>query len=197
MDEVKNTYRFEQQQIVLAFFCGVWYNKVNIRKEILQNMTREDAYYKRIMLLCGLWDNYDEWLDSYLESENPISNIVLELLDCRGNMKEIEYRLNLYCLEAPFDEKSVYDRLRLYLRDGYKNGSLTEDEVMSALNKFSHKLEFCSFGNQCACLSDYYDLAENNILGIKRVREELNRWLDNGGQVDTEFMMSGRKQKNT
>ena len=28
-------------------------------------MTREDAYYERIMLLCGWWDNYDEWLDGF------------------------------------------------------------------------------------------------------------------------------------
>lgn len=95
-------------------------------------MTREDAYYERIMLLCGYWDNYDEWLDSYLETEDPLSDIVLELLDCHGDIKEVEHRLNLYCLEAPFDEESVYIRLRLYLRDGYKNGNLSKDDVMSA-----------------------------------------------------------------
>ena len=49
-------------------------------------MTREDAYYEKIMLLCGYWDNYDEWLDSYLETEDPISNIVLEsILDDINN----------------------------------------------------------------------------------------------------------------
>jgi hypothetical protein len=92
--------------------------------------------------------------------------------------------LNLYCVEAPFDEESVYVRLRLYLRDGYKNGSLTEDYVMSALYQFSRVIPFCNFGNQCACLSDYYDLAENDILDMKKVREELNRWLDHGGRVN-------------
>ena len=158
-------------------------------------MTREDAYYERIMLLCGYWDNYDEWLDSYLETEDPISNIVLELLDCRRDIKEVEHRLNLYCLEAPFDEESVYVRLRLYLRDGYKNGSLTEDYVMSALFKLSQKIPFCDFQNQCTCLSDYYDLAENGILDMKKVREELNRWLDHGGRVNTEFMWGERKKR--
>lgn len=48
-------------------------------------MTREDAYYERILLLCGYWEDYDRWLDSYLETEEPLSDIVLELLDCRGN----------------------------------------------------------------------------------------------------------------
>ena len=149
-------------------------------------MTREDAYYERIMLLCGYWDNYDEWLDFYLKTENPLSNIVLELLDCHGDIKEIEHRLNLYCLESPFDEESVYVRLRSYLRDGYKNKTLTEDDVMSALFRFSRKIPFCDFQDQCGCLSDYYDLAENGILDMKKVVAELNRWLDHGGRVNTE-----------
>ena len=147
-------------------------------------MTREDAYYERIMLLCGYWDNYDEWIDSFLETEDPLSNIVLDLLDCRGDIKEVEHRLNLYCLEAPFDEESVYIRLRLYLRDGYKNGNLTKDDVMSALFRFSQKIPFCDFQNQCGVLSDYCDLAENGILVMKEFDVELNRWLDQGGQVN-------------
>ena len=147
-------------------------------------MTREDAYYERIMLLCGYWDDYDEWLDSYLETEDPLSDIVLELLDCHDDIKEVEHRLNLYCLEAPFDEESVYIRLRLYLRDGYKNGNLTKDDVMSALFRFSQKIPFCYFQNQCRLLSDYCDLAENGILVMKEFDLELLRWLDQGGQIN-------------
>ena len=39
-------------------------------------MTREDAYYERILLLCGYWEDYDRWLDSYLETEEPLSDNV-------------------------------------------------------------------------------------------------------------------------
>jgi hypothetical protein len=76
--------------------------------------------------------------------------------------------------------------LRSYLRDGYKNKTLTEDDVMSALFRFSQKIPFCDFQDQCGCLSDYYDLAENGILDMKKVVVELNRWLDHGGRVNTE-----------
>lgn len=149
-------------------------------------MTREDAYYERIMLLCGYWDNYDEWFDSYLEIEDPLSDIVLELLDCRGDMKEVEHRLNLYCLEAPFDEDSVYVRLRLYLRDGYKNGNLTKDGVMSALCRFSQKITFCDFQNQCGVLSDYYDLVKEGCIDAEKFEGVLVRWLDNGQPFNTD-----------
>ena len=102
-------------------------------------MTREDAYYRRILLLCGVWDDFDKWLDVYLEDEAPLSPIVLDLLDCRNDMKKAEHVLNLYCLEAPFDEESVHTRLRCYLKEGYQNGEMSKDQVMSLIFRFSKK----------------------------------------------------------
>ena len=29
-------------------------------------MTREEAYYERLKLLCGEWDTYDEWLTKHM-----------------------------------------------------------------------------------------------------------------------------------
>ena len=108
-------------------------------------MTREDAYYERIKLLCGDWASYDKWLNSYLETENPLSDIILTLIDCGDDMKEVEYRLHLYCLENPFDEESVYTRLRVELCDRYEKNEMTTDEVMSALYHFSQVMPFCTF----------------------------------------------------
>ena len=108
-------------------------------------MTREDAYYERIKLLCGDWASYDKWLNSYLETENPLSNIILTLIDCGDDMKEVEYHLHLYCLENPFDEESVYTRWRVELCDRYEKNEMTTDEVMSALYHFSQVIPFCTF----------------------------------------------------
>ena len=38
-------------------------------------MNREDAFYYESLLVIGFSDEYDEWLDSCIESENPLSNI--------------------------------------------------------------------------------------------------------------------------
>jgi hypothetical protein len=89
-------------------------------------MTREDAYFERILLLSGFWDGYDEWLGFYLENEDPLSDIVLELIDCK-DIKAAEYCLGLYCQEKPFDEGAVHERLRVFLRDSYKSGKMTKD----------------------------------------------------------------------
>ena len=47
-------------------------------------MTREDAYFERILLLSGFWEGYDEWLGWYLESEEPLSDIAQDGYQCRN-----------------------------------------------------------------------------------------------------------------
>ncbi len=148
-------------------------------------MTREDAYYEQIMLLCGFWDHYDAWLDSYLEREDPLSDVVPELLDCRGNIKQAEHCLRLYCLEKPFDEESVYTRLRLYLRDQYADGGMKKDAVMSALFRFSKNIPPCSFQNHCLTLSDYCLLADEGIIDVNKFDRVLLNFLNTGEYFDT------------
>ena len=49
-------------------------------------MNREDAFYYKNLLMLGFSDGYDEWLNDYLEAENPLSNIVLELSCCGSDV---------------------------------------------------------------------------------------------------------------
>ena len=151
-------------------------------------MTREDAYYERIKLLCGYWDSYDEWLDSYLESEDPLSDIVLQLIDCQSNMKEVEYCLNLYCREKPFDEESVYKRLQTELGKLYGENAITTDHLLSALFRISQVIPFCRFSNDCSTLSDYYVLVEEGLVDIKKFTAVLEKWLKDGDAINTDEM---------
>ena len=150
-------------------------------------MTREDAYFERILLLSGFWEGYDEWLGWYLESEEPLSDIVLELVDCGGDMKEVEYRLNLYCLEKPFNEESVHERLRLFLRDGLKSGKMRKDTVLAAMGNFSRILpDGAAFGRDCEILYYDYDLVEGGVVSEERFDGEFLAFLENGKRVDTD-----------
>jgi hypothetical protein len=160
-------------------------------------MTREDADYRRILLLCGVWNDFDEWLDDYLEKEAPLSDVVLDLLDCRNDIKKVEHVLRLYCLEAPYDEESVYTRLRLYLKEGYQSGNMTKDNVMSLIFRFSKNIPCeAAFSNDCLTLSNYYALAEENIVDMKRFDQILFRFLDTGEYFDTaDFWENGQKER--
>ncbi len=148
-------------------------------------MTREDAYFERVLLLSGFWDGYDEWLDGYLEREEPLSNIVLELVDCGGDMKEVEYRLNLYCQEKPFDEEAVHERLRLFLRDGYKSGKMSKDKILATMGRFSSILpDGGAFRRDCEILYYDYDLVEGEIISEERFDSEFLAFLESGKSVD-------------
>ena len=151
-------------------------------------MTREEAYYERIKLLCGEWDSYDEWLDLHLEKENPLSDIVLELMDYRDDIKEAEYRLNLYCQEKPFDEDGVYQRLRLELYGRYEKGEMNTDEVAAFLFRISEVVPFCDFSLACGNVSDYYVFVEQGLLDKEEFALALKEFLADGKPIDVKIM---------
>lgn len=147
-------------------------------------MTREEAYYERIRLLCGDWDSYDGWLSCFLEHEEPLSDIVLTLVDCRDDMKEAEHALNLYCQERPFDQERVYERLRLELLSQYETCAITKDHLLATMSQYSRKIPDCSFSYGCGALSEYYELAEMGIVSMEKLDVILIQFLRDGGNVD-------------
>ncbi len=150
-------------------------------------MTREDAYCERIMLLSGFWDGYDEWLNGYLEREAPLSDIVLNLVDCGSDMKEVEHRLNLYCLEKPFDEESVHERLHIYLCESLNSGRMDKERVLATMGSFARILPFNSdFARNCFILYDYYDLVTEKIIDADRFDKAFRAFLEKGKRVDAD-----------
>ena len=91
-------------------------------------MEREDAVYHKLLIMSCLDDGYDEWLNFYLESENPLSNIVLELACCGSDINKTISVLHNFCMEQPFDEAVVCDRLRAYFQDAYYTNRMSFDE---------------------------------------------------------------------
>ena len=158
-------------------------------------MTREEAYYERLKLLSGEWDSYDEWLNGHLEIEDPLSDIVLELIDCRDDMKEVEYRLNLYCQEKPFDEESVYERFRTEIFERYEKGEMNTEDVVSRLYRVAKNLPFCDFYLYCSNISDDYDLVEEGIIQANKFELALKKWLRDGKHFDLDSCWEKRSEK--
>ena len=97
-------------------------------------MKLDDAYYHLLLLKSGLDDGYDAWLDAYLEAEDPLSDIVLNLISCGSKMNETISCLNAYCgLKPEVDERAICDRLRNFLKEAYHIGRMTQREVADAM----------------------------------------------------------------
>lgn len=154
-------------------------------------MTREDAYFERILLLSGIWDGYEEWLDHYLETEEPLSRIVVDLTECGSDIKEIEYRLNLYCSEKDFDKESVFERLRAFVKENHLSGKLSKPEALSLMYQIARHTEPSFAANQMMLLSDYYILAEEGVIDMKRFDKVFYAYLYNNAPINADDFFDG------
>lgn len=132
-------------------------------------MTREEAYYLKILLLSGFRADYEEELNGYLEAEEPISDIVLTLAFLGSDIEKVIYELGCYCGEESFDADKSCDLLRLFLKQAYESKRLSKEEIVHQMYRFAMKHEdlFDSDSKYWDCMYwmyDYFYLAEDGIL---------------------------------
>ena len=84
-------------------------------------------------MIVGFQDEYDKWLNSFLETENPLSEIVLELSLCESDINKTISVLARYRMEQPIDEAAVCDRLRIFLKNAYYSSRMNKEEVVYAM----------------------------------------------------------------
>ena len=163
-------------------------------------MKREDAFYHKILLMIGLDDGYDEWLNQYLESENPLSNLVLELACCGSDIHKTISLLHNYCIEQPFDEGVVCNRLRLFFKSAYYANRMDKKEIVSTMYRLALNVgapgyyDMALWGNMYY-LEDYYTLAEEGIISWERFDFAFFSYLDNGTPLDSNLIWNSNEKK--
>lgn len=157
-------------------------------------MTYEEAYYFEILLSLGITDGYDEWLNNYLEKENPISDVVLELsFNTTDIPKSISILNNFRCdRKRVIDEKSLCEKLRLYLKKKYERKDWNEKEISllmyEAANVVGDPASFnCEIWNSFYYMSDYYFLAENNHIPFEHFKKAFCDYLIYGKDLNMNF----------
>ena len=154
-------------------------------------LKREDAFYHKLMLMTGLDDGYDEWLNYYLESENPLSNIVLELACCGSDINKTISVLHNFCMEQPFDEAVVCDRLRAYFQDAYYTNRMSKEEISSTMYRLSLNVgdpgDFdMGIWGSLYYLDYYYSLASDRIISWESFDLAFFDYLEQGIPVDAD-----------
>ena len=154
-------------------------------------MKREDAFYYKIMLMTGLDDGYDHWLNHYLEIENPLSNIVLELACCGSDINKTISVLHNFCMEQPFDEAVVCDRVRVYFKDAYYANRMSKEEIPSTMYRLSLNVgdpgDFdMGIWGSLYYLDYYYSLASDRIISWESFDLAFFDYLEQGIPVDAD-----------
>lgn len=161
-------------------------------------MTYEEAYFFKILLTCGVSDGYDAWLNSYLEREDPISDIVLELSLCGSDTNRAVTCLNDYCLGHSVEEKRVCDMLREYLLDAYLKKRFSQKEIIHLMYRFAvvHSDPVNDHGEPWSdmyYMDDYRLLAEDGVISKERFDTAFYAYLQYGIPVDSEALW-GKKE---
>jgi len=131
----------------------------------VNNVNRDDAFYYLNLLKLGYVDKYDEWLNYYLETENPLSDIVLALATC-GSNPEISIRLlQEYCSEQPLNQTVITEKFRLFFKEAYYSNWMNQEEILSVVKKLLRQGIGCSAeGTDFDTILDMYDLAKDGII---------------------------------
>lgn len=163
-------------------------------------MKREDAFYHKIMLMTGLDDGYDEWLSYYLKSENPLSKVALELACCGSDINKTISVLDNFCMEQPFDEAVVCDRLRAYFKNAYYTNRMSKEEISATMHRLALNVgdpgdfDIHLWGSMYY-MDYYYSLAKDGMISWKNFDFAFCSYLDNGIPVDSNRIWNTRKQK--
>lgn len=163
-------------------------------------MKREDAFYYKNILMLGFLDGYNEWLDYYLETEDPLSDIVLELSCCGSDVKKTISVLHNYCAEQPFDEAAVCDRLRLFFKDAYYSNRMNKEEISSTMYRLALNIGAPGFFDihlwgSMYYLDDFYSLAKDGIISWESFDFAFFSYLDNGIPLDSNLIWSKNTAK--
>ena len=165
----------------------------------VSSLKREEAFYHKIMLMAGLDDGYDDWLNYYLEFENPLNNIVLELAYCGSDINNTIALLHSFCMEQPFSEWVVRDKVRAYFKDAYYTNKMNKEEISCAMYRLAFsvadfgELDIHLWGDMYY-MDYYYSLAQDGIISWENFDFAFFSYLDNGIPVDYDRIWY-RKQK--
>ncbi|MBQ4511075.1 MAG: hypothetical protein II984_10135 [Clostridia bacterium] len=144
-------------------------------------------------VLLGFSDGYDEWLNYYLETESPLSDIVLELSMCGSDVNKTISLLHSYCVEQNFDKMISHDKLRLFFKNAYYSNRMSKKEVLSAMYRLSLNIgEHGDFDGELwrsmHYLDYYYDLTLDGIIPMENFDFAFFSYLDNGTPLDSDLI---------
>ncbi|MBO5982217.1 MAG: hypothetical protein J6Q24_07205 [Clostridia bacterium] len=144
-------------------------------------MTREDAYYQMLLLKCGYKERFDTWFNNLLETEDPLSEETLGLIGKGNDINALISYLEQISGEDR-DEFEACRRIRLFLRDEYSAGRLTNArcaEIMHTVSVYNSGFDDPVWQDMY-CLSSAYDVALAGECTMQNFEELLTRYFETG-----------------
>lgn len=104
-------------------------------------LSYEDAYFYKLILQCGFYEEVNEWIDSIAVVNDSLEGIYLDLVCNQNNMNELISCLHSYIGNNKIDDKGLCDRLRLFIKEKIDKGEISYEEAANSLCGFAIKSE--------------------------------------------------------
>lgn len=104
-------------------------------------MTPEMAEYCRAMLLVGIRDKLDQAFDRALETEEPLSDLILSLSTCISDDEQVLRVLREYTLDHSYDPQTVCSLIREDVRARLLAGEMTRAQAAEILYRIVMNLD--------------------------------------------------------
>ena len=104
-------------------------------------LSYEDAYFYKLILQCGFYEEVNEWIDSIAVVNDSLEGIYLDLVCNQNNLNELISCLHSYIGNNKIDDKSICDRLKLFIKEKIDKSEISYEEAANSLCGFAIKSE--------------------------------------------------------
>ncbi len=151
---------------------------------MLLDLTAEDKYYYWLMTSIGLDEELVGYIRDCVESDEEVSELILELyneIQNRNALKRILYLSHIECTEINKD--SVETRIVDYFYSNLLNQTLTLNQIGEYLDMlYALEAEWSDF----EWISENYSLARDGVFSFKQADNRLRQFLKENASNNVE-----------
>ena len=163
-------------------------------------LSYEDAYFYKLILQCGFYEEVNEWIDSIAVVNDSLEGIYLDLVCNQNNMNELISCLRSYIGNNKIDDKGLCDRLRLFIKEKIDKGEISYEEAANSLCGFAIKSEKSEEEpwKDFYMISVYGDYMDGGFLDVKDYHKIVIEFVNTGILLHPDDYWKTRtsKQKN-
>ena len=156
-----------------------------------------DACFYKLLLQSGFKDEVYEWLNTIIDNCDNLEGITLDLACSLGDINKTISCLHNYINENDIDYSILNDMLREFINDKFVSNEISLRKAVKSLSGFTSITENYSLDKwyDFTLISDYYDLAESDIINYDKYYSIITNYLQEGGKLNPDKFWSKKNFK--
>ena len=164
---------------------------------MFKELTYEEAYFYKLILLCGFYEEVNEWIDNITTNIDVLEGIYLDLVCNQDNLNELISCLYSYICNNKIDDKGLCDRLRLFIKEKIDKGEISYEEAANSLCGFAIKSEKWEEEpwKDFYMISVYGDYMDGGFLDVEDYHKIVSEFVNTGRLLHPEDFLEMRTSK--